>query len=262
MPNTWNPDTYTTDFSFVFQYGSDVAKLVDVKPGSSVLDLGCGNGVLAHDFSNRGMYVIGIDRSPEFVATARKNYPDLTFIEADATNFSLEEPVDAVFSNAVLHWIARENHPKLLSCVHKALKPGGQFVFECGGFGNNAKIHAALKCAFANHGFEYHFPFYFPTIGEYAALLERAGFLPTYAILFDRPTPLKGNDGMGNWIRMFIKKPFDVVTNDKEKNAIITEAVDILRADLYHDGSWVADYVRLRMKAYGQYPPVHKGIIQ
>lgn len=250
MPNTWNPDTYTTDFSFVFQYGSDVAKLVDVKPGSSVLDLGCGNGVLAHDFSNREMHVIGIDRSPEFVATARKNYPDLTFIEADATNFSLEEPVDAVFSNAVLHWIARENHPKLLSCVHKALKPGGQFVFECGGFGNNEKIHEALKCAFANHGFEYHFPFYFPTIGEYAALSERAGFLPTYAILFDRPTPLKGNDGMENWIRMFIKKPFDVVANDKEKNTIITEAVDILRADLCHNGSWVADYVRLRMKAY------------
>ena len=90
MSNTWNPDTYTTDFSFVFQYGSDVAKLVDVKPGSSVLDLGCGNGVLTHDFSNRGMHVIGIDRSPEFVATARKSYPDLTFIEADATNFSLE----------------------------------------------------------------------------------------------------------------------------------------------------------------------------
>ena len=55
---------------------------------------------------------------------------------------------------------------------------------------------------------------------------------------------------MENWIRMFIKKPFDVVTNDKEKNTIITEAVDILRADLCHDGSWVADYVRLRMKAY------------
>ena len=49
---------------------------------------------------------------------------------------------------------------------------------------------------------------------------------------------------------MFIKKPFDVVTNDKEKDTIITEAVDILRADLCHDGSWVADYVRLRMKAY------------
>lgn len=81
-----------------------------------------------------------------------------------------------------------------------------------------------------------------------------------YFLIAQRPLKAMTVWRIGLW--MFIKKPFDVVTNDKEKNAIITEAVDILRADLYHDGSWVADYVRLRMKTYGQYPPVHKGIIQ
>ena len=62
----WNAEKYTEDFSFVHQYGNDVADLIDLKTGSTVLDLGCGNGALTEQLKNKGFHVIGIDASEEF----------------------------------------------------------------------------------------------------------------------------------------------------------------------------------------------------
>lgn len=93
----WNAEKYTEDFSFVHQYGNDVADLIDLKTGSTVLDLGCGNGALTEQLKNKGFHVIGIDASEELLNIARRNYPDTDFIKADATSFSLDESVDAVF---------------------------------------------------------------------------------------------------------------------------------------------------------------------
>ncbi len=47
-------------------------------------------------------------------------------------------------------------------------------------------------------------PWYYPGIGEYAPLLERAGLEVTHAFLFDRPTPLEGEEGLRNWVEMFV----------------------------------------------------------
>lgn len=249
MAKQWNTAKYEADFSFVHEYGNDVAKLIDFTEGMSILDLGCGNGALTKALSDRGAIASGLDSSPEFIEAAKRAYPNLSFIQADATNFLLEKPVDAVFSNAVLHWIPKKDHPSVISCVHRALKPGGQFVFECGGFGNNAAIHEALNSAFSHHGYIYRMPFYFPSIAECAAMLEAGGFLVTFATLFDRPTRLNGERGMKDWIEMFIKDPFEGVSSEADKRAIIDEAVALLKTELYHDQTWYADYVRLRMKA-------------
>ena len=39
--------------------------------------------------------------------------------------------------------------------------------------------------------------------------MERAGFRVEYAVLFDRPTEQKTGDGLADWVRMFVKKPFE-----------------------------------------------------
>lgn len=240
----WDAKGYTDNFSFVHQYGGALLELVD--GDGTVLDLGCGNGALTKKLAERGMKAIGMDASAELLEIARQNYPELSFIFGDATDLTLPEPVDVVFSNAVFHWIDAAKQEAMLNCVYRALKPGGQFVFEFGGKGNNAMIHAALAKAFAKRGLDYAVPFYFPSIGEYAPMLERAGFRVEFARLFDRPTELKGEGGLADWIRMFVKVPFEGI---EEKNEIIREAVESLRGELYHGGKWYADYVRIRMKA-------------
>ena len=245
----WDADTYTSDFAFVHQYGKGVAELIDAPKGSSVLDLGCGNGALSHLLQERGFSVTGLDASTELLAIAKKNYPDLTFLKGDATDFSLKEPVDVVFSNAVFHWIDENRQPDMLGCVYRALKKNGQFVFEMGGYGNNRLIHETLRRVFGAYGYSYQMPFYFPTVGEYAVLLEKAGFRVVFAAYFDRMTELKGPEGLKEWIKMFDKTPFSVVKKEEEKEAIMDQAVRQLEKDLFRNGKWYADYVRLRMKA-------------
>ena len=252
MNINWDGQKYTSDFTFVHQYGKAVAELIEAKENSTVLDLGCGNGALSRILHNMGYSVKGMDASRELLNIAREKNPDIVFIQADATNFSLETPVDVVFSNAVFHWIDRERQRDMLKCVYHALKKGGEFVFELGGYGNNQLIHSALEKAFSSYQYAYQLPFYFPTIGEYASLLEDTGFKVTFAALFDRPTELKGENGLMDWINMFVKTPFSVVEREEEKEAIKNQTVDNLRSALYQDGKWYADYVRLRMRAVRQ----------
>ena len=245
----WDAAKYTSDFSFVHQYGNSVIGLIDADESSSILDLGCGNGALSKVLYDKGYIVKGIDASKELLDIARVNYPDIEFIQADAMDFSLQEPVDIVFSNAVFHWIDKERQQDMLKCVYNVLKENGQFVFEFGGYGNTQLIHKTLEEIFSEYKYTYKMPCYFPTISEYALLLENAGFSVRYAVLFDRMTELKGENGLKDWINMFVKTPFTVIENEEEKNIIIDKVVDRLKGILYRDGKWYADYVRLRMKA-------------
>lgn len=246
----WDAQGYSRDFSFVHHYGEDVLRLLNINEGDTVVDLGCGNGALTKRLADMGARVIGIDASAEMLELARKNYPELCFQQADARSFKLEEPVDAIFSNAVFHWINREDQPQLLRQISQALKPKGQLVCEFGGKGCAAHIHDTLRECFARRGLDYTFTFYFPTIGEYATLLEQAKLKCEYAILFDRPTPQKnGERGLANWINMFDTAPFEGISHSL-RNEIISEAEERLRKSmLYDNGNWTVDYVRIRLKA-------------
>ena len=119
---------------------------------------------------------------------------------------------------------------------------------EFGGAGCAQMVHSALDQAFAAQSLVYPRVFFFPTIGEYAPLLERAGFRVEYALLFDRPTPQKGQDGLAEWIRMFVKKPFEGIAHETQ-DAILADALKALKGTLYRDGTWFVDYVRLRFRA-------------
>lgn len=244
----WDASKYTNDFSFVHEYGNDLIQLIEQKENLSILDLGCGNGALTKELNEMNMEAWGMDASPDLLKIARENYPELKFVQGDAIDFHLDNMVDVVFSNAVFHWIEKNKQPQMLKCVYNALNDDGQFVFEFGGYGNNRLIHKALEKSFNMQGLDYKIPFYFPTIGEYTALLEQAGFKVTFAILFDRMTKLNGNNGLSDWIRLFVKTPFKSVSDDK-KEIIINQAVEYLKDHLYHNGIWYADYVRLRCKA-------------
>ena len=109
-----------------------------------------------------------------------------------------------MFSNAVLHWVKPPE--EAVACIRRALKPGGRFVAEFGGRRNVAAVVAALDAASRAIGLgAWEHPWYYPGIGEYAPLLERAGLEVTHAVLFDRPTPLEGENGLRNWVEMFAR---------------------------------------------------------
>ena len=242
---TWNADEYKQHASFVPSLAKDLIELLNPQPGETILDLGCGDGLLTLELQQRGCSVIGVDSSPGMVEASKSR--GIEAYVQDAHHLNYHHSFDAVFSNAALHWLTQPE--KVIEGVHAALKPKGRFVAELGGHGNIAALLKAMAEVFAeNKDFgEFIHPWFFPSPKDYQHLLEQHGFEVKTIILTPRPTPL--NSGLGKWLEIFA----DSITRhlQAEQNAIFLSAVkDKLRPILYtEEHGWVADYVRLRFEA-------------
>lgn len=247
--NKWDAELYDSKHSFVSQLGTDLVQLLNPQSGESILDLGCGTGYLTDKIADSGAKVIGIDNASTMIEQARKNYPNLMFEVADGTNLHFTEQFDDIFSNAVLHWIKEPE--KVIAGIWRALKPGGRFVAEFGGKGNVQAIVTAIYQAIQAAGYpinESNNPWYFPSIAEYGTLLEQAGLQLTFAMLFERLTPLKDEKGMQNWLKMFADS-FLTTFPIEQQMSIINDIEKQLYPTLYKNGIWFADYKRLRVVA-------------
>lgn len=242
---SWDAELYESDHEFVHEYGQDVVDLLDPHSDERILDLGCGTGHLTTEIADRAESV-GADVSAEMVVQAREMYPNCSFIRADACDLPFESALDAVFSNAAIHWI--DNQDAVCASIHTALRPGGRLVAEFGGNGNVETIVNALETELREAGYDVKNPWYFPSIGEHASLLENHGFEVGFAALFDRPTELDGTDGIRNWLSMFCEPFFEPVPVENQ-DPIIDGVEQRLRPKLYDDGSWHADYRRIRIVA-------------
>lgn len=247
---SWDAALYEARHSFVWRFGADLLDLLAPQPGERVLDLGSGTGHLTAKIAEAGAEAVGLDASPDMVDQARHNYPHLQFVVADAAEFSFPEPFDAVFSNAVLHWVKRR--VEAVQCIARCLRPGGRFVAELGGKGNIAFTVASIEAARAAWGLPSRpdlNPWYNPSLGEYTSLLERHGLSVTFASLFDRPTPFEGVEGAFRaWMRMFGMSFLADVPEDRHE-AFIRDVEERVRPRLHRDGAWVGDYRRLRVVA-------------
>jgi SAM-dependent methyltransferase len=96
-----------------------------VPAGSRVLEIGCGTGdLLAALAPGRG---VGVDFSPAMLAEARRRYPNLQFVEADAHDLSaLEGTFDVIVLSDLLDdvWDVQE----LLDGLHRLCHPGTRVV--------------------------------------------------------------------------------------------------------------------------------------
>ena len=240
---TWDTTTYDRDFAFVSAYGAELLDWLRAQPGERILDLGCGTGELAERIASAGAVVIGIDSDPGMIQAARQRLPDADLRVADGHDFAVDEPVDAVFSNAALHWMPAA--VEVLGCVSDALRHGGRFVAEMGATGNVATVMAAVDQACRETGLPGRdWPWFFPSPAQYAAMLEDAGLEIRELDFRDRPTKLAGDDGITGWLRMFAGPAMADVPAQ-----VVDRAVEIARPALWRDGAWWADYRRLRFRA-------------
>ncbi|MBZ9889702.1 class I SAM-dependent methyltransferase [Mesorhizobium sp. BR1-1-3] len=107
------------------------AMLPDVG-GLRVVDLGCGFGWFCRWAREHGAaQVLGLDLSEKMLARARAAGPDagISYETADLDRLSLPEAsFDLVYSSLALHYV--EDVSRLFGTVHRALAPGGYFVFS------------------------------------------------------------------------------------------------------------------------------------
>jgi len=250
MAAKWDAGLYDAKHGFVSELGKGVVELLAPKGGERILDVGCGTGQLTAEIAAVGAAVVGIDSSAEMIAEARKKYPAMRFEVMDAREISFAAEFDAVFSNAALHWVKEPE--RVIAGVARALKQGGRFVAEFGGHGNVGRLMAAFGRASAAVGLEFSTemsPWYYPSIKEYAGLLEKHGLEVQQAALFDRPTKLEdGERGLRVWMEMFCGRILNHVPAEKREQwlqGVEREA----RPQLFQHGTWVLDYRRLRLVA-------------
>jgi trans-aconitate methyltransferase len=245
----WDAELYEARHSFVWQFGKGLLDLLNAQPGERILDVGCGPGQLTAKIAETGALVVGLDASPDMIGQARQNFPKLSFVLQSVASMRFEEEFDAIFSNAALHWVL--DAKAAANGMSRALRKGGRLVAEFGGHGNIQTIEQAIVATLARY-LGTAVPSssnYFPSIAEYAAVLENAGFEVRSAELYDRPTPLEGENGMADWIRQFKWFYFEALPPSQRSQAL-KEVLADLAPLLRNANGWFADYRRLRIVAY------------
>ncbi len=245
MQQAWDASMYAGNGRFVAQLAGALVDILQPQAGERILDLGCGDGFLTQQIAESGATLVGVDSSPQMIAAALERGVDARCGSGEALSF--EQEFDAVFSNAALHWMADQD--AMLAGVHRALKPGGRFVAECGGQGNIAAIRVALLAVLTVRGIpvERIENNRFFNAAEYRTRLENHGFLVEEINLIPRATPLPS--GMAEWLQTFRGSVLAQLPAT-EQPAAIEDIVSLLQPVLCdHEGHWTADYVRLRFRA-------------
>ena len=145
-PREWDAEHLRARLRPASGVGGGGARAAALGGDETVLDAGCGSGRVTAELverlpegkRDRGRRLRGDGRrrcaSGCADATSRSS--------ADLTELELDEPVDAIFSTAIFHWIL--DHDALFARLRAALRPGGRLVAQCGGEGNVAEHPAAL----------------------------------------------------------------------------------------------------------------------
>ncbi len=205
---TWNADDYAKHSSAQLDWARELIKKLSLNGNESVLDIGCGDGKITAELAKmlpQG-FVQGIDNSTGMIQLAKKsfpsqNYPNLNFINMDARDIQYTNQFDIVFSNAALHWI--QGHQSVLSGISNALKTGGRYLLQMGGYGNAAEIikivnQIIIKPEWEHYFQEFTFPYGFYTPDDYDKWVintrlkpERTELLPK-EMIYDSAENLKG----------------------------------------------------------------------
>lgn len=171
-------EQYRNASSHQKEWGSRIISELPLTGKETILDLGCGDGVLTEQLARRVPHgrVVGVDTSWNMIKTARELQRDnLTFRRMDINYLNVEDVFDVVFSNAALQWV--KDHRRLLRIVYHSLKPGGFARFNFAGAGNSSNFIAAVKKVMAKKCFNRYFtdfswPWYMPRLRGYRTLVK------------------------------------------------------------------------------------------
>jgi trans-aconitate 2-methyltransferase len=242
----WDAATYDRVSTPQLEWAKPVLERLELRGHETVLDAGCGTGRVTGLLIDRvpDGKVIAVDAAPAMVAQARAALGGRAevFLQ-DLAELRLHEPVDAVFSNAVFHWVL--DHDRLFTRLFEALAPSGRLEAQCGGEGNIQTFHDAVSELADRPPFSGYFdgwqgPWHFASAEETTERLERIGFTDVRCWLEDAPVvPPEPDD----FIRTVCLGHHLEQLPDELRDTLVGRVVETLGSPL------TLEYVRLNISA-------------
>jgi trans-aconitate 2-methyltransferase len=197
----WNATVYARVSEPQLAWGKQVLDRLPLGGDEAVVDSGCGAGRVTELLAERlpRGHVVALDSSAAMIEQARgrlARFGDrVSFVQADAGAHVQQPPVDAIFSTATFHWV--KDHDALFASLAASLRPGGRLVAQWGGGRNIARLRERGERqrespAFARFFAGWEAPWYYATVEETQARLERAGFAGARVWL--EPAPVRFDD--------------------------------------------------------------------
>jgi trans-aconitate 2-methyltransferase len=178
----WDAATYQRISVPHEEWAEAVLGRLPLRGEETVLDAGCGTGRVTRMLVERlpEGRVIAVDGSAAMVEKVREVLrPGDEALVADLAKLELDEPVDAIVSSAVFHWI--HDHDELFRRLRACLVPGGRLAAQCGGAGNIDRFRRAGKAVterepYARYFEEFGDLWFYAGVAETEERLRAAGF--------------------------------------------------------------------------------------
>lgn len=157
-----------------------------LRPGLTVVEIGCGTGLFTAHFAHSGARIVAVDISEELLARARQRglpTDQVEFLCARFEDLALDGGYDAAIGSSVLHHL---DVPQALASIHRLLKPGGMLSFAEPNMLNPQVFLERHPPSFLRKYYEYTSPDETAFVrGRLRRLLEHAGFEAIQIMPFD-----------------------------------------------------------------------------
>ena len=257
MPFDFDGDKYRQASTHQKNWGNKLIAELALRGDESILDLGCGDGVLTRQLAELvpAGRVLGLDGSPGMIATALQQVRDnLSFVCMDINDLGFADEFDLIFSNATLHWV--RDHVSLLANCFKALKRQGRLHWSFGGCGNSPGLVEALETSIASPEYNDYFvgfqwPWFMYNVEEYTALVKRAGYSHYKITLVNADSYYPNSDELIKWIDQPCLVPFlTFLKEENTKNLFRTAVISrMLERAGCGDGRYLEKFRRLNVRA-------------
>jgi len=262
----WDAHSYDQVSRLVqYRWGQEVLKWRNWKGNETVMDAGCGSGLLtkllAQKVPNGKVY--GIDIDYNMIEQAKKNLKDLENVELVLSDFSdvkLPTKLDVIFSNASLHWV--RNHAKVFRHFWNMLKSRSttrrQLLIQCGGHGNLKRTILVLRRVMELNEFKEYFTnmnqsWYFAKPDDTRKLLRKIGYVNSKVYLHNDHVIMTNRKVYSRFVKTVIMKPFleCLPDDDKLRNRYLNSFLyEVERKSANRSQNlWALDYVRLNIIA-------------
>jgi len=240
----WDAHTYDTLPLPHDHWGARAIAQLRLNGNETILDLGCGTGrdaehllgLLPHG------HVVAVDGSGQMLSELRRRLANdldrITVVQADLRQpLRLDQAVDAAVSVATLHWLP--DHAAVFRNVAAVLRPGGQFIAECGGYGNIVKFRTALREVSGADGAEI---WNFADVQETTQHLREAGFTDVDVRLVPDPARLERGEQLEAFIATVMHGAQLRDMSNEDRRPFVHEVAQSLPEP-------VIGYVRLQIRA-------------